>query len=158
KISSLYVEIFRGTSLIVQLFWLYYALPILFDIHLGNDVWVGALAVGLNYGAYMSEVVRTSITSVAQGQREASVALNMSNFHLMLIVVYLQVRRMMLPEYENYLIQMLKATSLVSLIILKDVLYYGEIMRTSNISMAPTIYLYICLFSFVLALPIIVLS
>src|SRR5699024_9511860 len=54
KISSLYVEVFRGTSLIVQLFWLYYALPILFDIHLGNDFWVGALAIGLNYGAYMS--------------------------------------------------------------------------------------------------------
>src|SRR5690625_5753627 len=106
KISSLYVEIFRCTSLFVHLFWLYYALPILFDIHLGNDFWVGALAIGLSYGAYMSEVVRTSINSVAQGQREASVALNMSNFQQMRFVVFPQALRMMLPEFGNYLIQM----------------------------------------------------
>src|SRR5690625_6301231 len=114
----------------VQLFWLYYALPILFDIHLGNDFWVGALDICLNYGAYMSEVVRTSINSVAQGQREASVALNMSNFQQMRFVVFPQALRMMLPEFGNYLIQMLKETSLVSLIALKDVLYYVEIMRS----------------------------
>lgn len=158
KLSGLYIEIFRGTSLIVQLFWLYYALPILFDIHLGNDFWVGALAIGLNYGAYMSEVVRSSINSVAEGQREASVALNMSSFQQMRFVVFPQALRMMLPEFGNYLIQMLKATSLVSLIALKDVLYYGEIMRSSNISMAPTIYLFILLFYFILALPLIFLT
>src|SRR5699024_11673758 len=63
KISSLYVEIFRGTSLIVQLFWLYYALPILFDILLGIDFWVGVLAFGLNYGDYISEFLISTITS-----------------------------------------------------------------------------------------------
>ncbi len=158
KLSGLYIEIFRGTSLIVQLFWLYYALPILFDIHLGNDFWVGALAIGLNYGAYMSEVVRTSINSVADGQREAATALNMSSFQQMRFIIFPQALRMMLPEFGNYLIQMLKATSLVSLIALKDVLYYGEIMRSSNISMAPTIYLLLLLFYFILALPLIFLT
>jgi len=101
KLSGLYIEIFRGTSLIVQLFWLYYALPILFDIHLGNDFWIGALAIGLNYGAYMSEVVRTSINSVAQGQREASIALNMSSFQQMRFIIFPQALRMMLPEFGN---------------------------------------------------------
>src|SRR5690625_3293434 len=82
KFTGFYVEIFRGTSLIVQLFWLYYALPILFGIHLGNDFWVGAIAIGLNYGAYMSEIVRGSILSVAKGQSEAdrkSIRLNSSH-------------------------------------------------------------------------------
>lgn len=158
KLSGLYIEIFRGTSLIVQLFWLYYALPILFDIHLGNDFWVGALAIGLNYGAYMSEVVRTSINSVAKGQKEASIALNMSSFQQMRFIIFPQALRMMLPEFGNYLIQMLKATSLVSLIALKDILYYGEIMRSSNISMAPTIYLLILVFYFIIALPLIFLT
>ena len=55
--TAFYVEIFRGTSLIVQLFWLYYAVPMLFDIQLGSNWWVGVFAVALNYGAYMSEVV-----------------------------------------------------------------------------------------------------
>ncbi|MFC4986120.1 ABC transporter permease subunit [Salinicoccus siamensis] len=54
--TALYVEIFRGTSLIVQIFWLYYAVPMLFNIDLGSNWWVGVIAIGLNYGAYMSEV------------------------------------------------------------------------------------------------------
>ena len=158
KLTGLYIEIFRGTSLIVQLFWLYYALPILFDIHLGNDFWVGAIAIGLNYGAYMSEIVRGSILDVAEGQREAATALNMTRFQRMRLIIFPQALRMMLPEFGNYLIQMLKATSLVSLIGLHDILYYGNIMRGSNIDMAPTIYLFILVLYFVLALPIIWLT
>src|SRR5699024_12381436 len=114
KISSLYVEVFRGISLIVKLFWLYYTLLILFDIHLGDDLWVGALAIGLNYGDYITEVVRTSINSVAQGQREATDETNMSNYQQMRFVVFPQALRMMLPEFGNYIIQMLKITSLVT--------------------------------------------
>src|SRR5690625_646570 len=123
KFTGFYVEVFRGTSLIVQLFWLYYALPILFDIHLGNDFWVilfdihlgndfwvGAIAIGLNYGAYMSEIVRGSILAVAKGQSEAATALNLSRFQRMRLVIFPQALRMMLPEFGNYLIQMLKAT------------------------------------------------
>lgn len=158
KLTGFYVEIFRGTSLIVQLFWLYYALPILFNINLGNDFWVGAIAIGLNYGAYMSEIVRGSILAVAKGQSEAATALNMSRFQRMRFIIFPQALRMMLPEFGNYLIQMLKATSLVSLISLTDILYYGNVMRSTNIDMAPTIYLFILAFYFILALPIIWLT
>ncbi|MBP2257259.1 polar amino acid transport system permease protein [Virgibacillus campisalis] len=153
--TGIYVEFFRGTSLIVQLFWLYYALPILFDIHLGNDFWAGALAIGLNYGAYMSEIVRGSILSVAKGQTEAATALNMSRFQRMRLVILPQAVRMMLPEFGNYLIQMLKATSLVSLIGLTDVLYYGDNFRDNHLSLAPTAYIAVLIFYFILALPLI---
>src|SRR5690625_4259931 len=61
--TAFYVEVFRGTSLIVQLFWLYYAVPMLFGINLGSNWWIGVIAIALNYGAYMSEVVRTSVFS-----------------------------------------------------------------------------------------------
>src|SRR5699024_5456049 len=64
--AAAFVEILRGTSLFVQLFWLYYALPIVFKIDLGSDFWVGAIAIGLNYGAYMSEIVRGSILAVEE--------------------------------------------------------------------------------------------
>jgi len=156
--TTFYVEVFRGTSLIVQLFWLFYALPILFNINLASEFWAGSLAIGLNYGAYMSEIVRGSILSVAKGQYEASTALNMSRFQRMRLVIFPQAVRMMLPEFGNYLIQMLKATSLVSLIGLTDVLYHGDILRSSNLSMAPTIYIVVLLFYFVLALPLIWLT
>ncbi|OZU88208.1 ectoine/hydroxyectoine ABC transporter permease subunit EhuC [Virgibacillus indicus] len=158
KLTGLYVEVFRGTSLIVQLFWLYYALPILFGFDLGSDFWAGVLAISLNYGAYMSEIVRGSILSVAKGQTEAATALNMSSFQRMRLVIFPQAVRMMLPEFGNYLIQMLKATSLVSLIGMTDILYYGDILRSSNLSQAPTVYLLVLIFYFILALPLIFLT
>lgn len=155
KFTGFYVEIFRGTSLIVQLFWFSYALPGLFNIHLGSDIWAGVLAISLNYGAYMSEIVRGAINSVPEGQTEASVALNMSKFQRMRLVILPQAIRMMLPEYGNYLIQILKATSLVSLIGLTDILYYGNIYRSTHLSEAPVVYVIVLLFYFVLALPLI---
>nr|WP_181954977.1 ectoine/hydroxyectoine ABC transporter permease subunit EhuC [Lentibacillus cibarius] len=156
--TRFYVEIFRGTSLIVQLFWFYYALPILFGIDIGSNYWAGVLAIALNYGAYMSEIVRGSILSVAKGQTEAATALNMSPFQRMRLVIFPQAVRMMLPEFGNYLIQMLKATSLVSLISMSDILYYGDILRSNNISQAPTIYFLILVFYFIMALPLIWLT
>ncbi|CAM3044834.1 amino acid ABC transporter permease [Filibacter tadaridae] len=155
KFTGVYVEIFRGTSLIIQLFWFSYALPGLFNIHLGSDIWTAVIAISLNYGAYMSEIVRSSILSVSHGQTEASVALNLTKFQRMRHIIIPQAIRMMLPEYGNYLIQILKATSLVSLIGLTDLLYYGNIYRSTHLSEAPTVYMLILVFYFVLALPLI---
>lgn len=158
KVTSVYVEVFRGTSLIVQLFWLYYALPMLFNIPLGSNWWIGVIAIGLNYGAYMSEVVRSSIVAVDEGQAEAATALNMSSFRRMRLVILPQAVRMMLPEFGNYTILMLKSTSLVSLIGLRDILYYGDIIRSTNASATPIVYTVVLLFYFILALPLIWLT
>lgn len=158
KFTGFYVEIFRGTSLIVQLFWFSYALPGLFNIHLGSDIWTAVLAISLNYGAYMSEIVRGSILSVSSGQTEASVALNMSKFQRMRYIIIPQAVRMMLPEYGNYLIQILKATSLVSLIGLTDFLYYGNIYRSTHLSETPIVFGLILVFYFLLALPLILFT
>ncbi|SEN83090.1 amino acid ABC transporter membrane protein 1, PAAT family [Amphibacillus marinus] len=155
KFTGLYIEIFRGTSLIVQLFWLYYAIPILFDIDLASNWVIGVIAIGLNYGAYLSEVVRSSILSVAPGQSEAATALNMSSFQRMRFVIFPQAVRMMLPEFGNYTIQMLKGTALISLIGLRDIFYYGDIMRSTNLAHAPLIYAVVLIFYFILALPLI---
>lgn len=158
KVTSVYVEVFRGTSLIVQLFWLYYALPMLFNIPLGSNWWIGVIAIGLNYGAYMSEVVRSSIVAVDEGQAEAATALNMSSFRRMRLVILPQAVRMMLPEFGNYTILMLKSTSLVSLIGLRDILYYGDIIRSTNASATPIVYTVVLVFYFILALPLIWLT
>lgn len=157
-LTGIYVEVFRGTSLIVQLFWFYYALPMLFDIDVGSNLIAGVLAIALNYGAYMSEIVRGSIIAVDEGQTEAATALNMTNFQRMRLIIFPQAFRMMLPEFGNYLIQMLKATSLVSLIGMHDILYYGDILRSSNLSMAPTVYILVLVFYFIIALPLILLT
>ena len=158
KFTGLYIEIFRGTSLIVQLFWFYYALPMLFGFNPGSNWIIGVIAIGLNYGAYLSEVVRSSIVAVAPGQTEAATALNLSNFQRMRLIIFPQAVRMMLPEFANYTIQMLKGTALVSFISLNDILYYGDIMRSTSLSLAPLIYMVALGFYFVLALPLIHLS
>lgn len=156
--TAVYVEIFRGTSLIVQLFWLYYAVPMLFNINLGSNWWVGVVAIALNYGAYMSEVVRSSILSIDKGQTEASIALNLSRFQRMRHIILPQALRLMLPEFGNYSIQILKGTALVSLIGLTDILYYGDIYRSSNLSEGPLAYLMVLVMYFIIALPLIWLS
>jgi len=158
KVTGFYVEVFRGTSLIVQLFWLYYAIPMLFNIQLGSKWWIGVIAIGLNYGAYLSEVVRSSILAVNPGQKEAATALNMSSFQRMRLIIFPQALRMMLPEFGNYTIQILKGTSLVSLIGLTDILYYGDIIRSTNASITPIVYLAVLVFYFILALPLIWLT
>lgn len=158
KLTGFYVELFRGTSLIVQLFWLYYAIPMLFGIQLGSSWWIGVIAIGLNYGAYLSEVVRSSVLAVDNGQSEAATALNMSSFQRMRLIIFPQAVRMMLPEFGNYTIQILKGTSLVSLIGMTDILYFGDVIRSTNASITPIVYLVILVFYFIIALPLIWLT
>lgn len=158
RVTTAFVEFFRGTSLIVQLFWLYYAIPMLLGIQLGSNWWAGVIAIGLNYGAYMSEVVRTSILAIDKGQDEAGTALNFSKFKKMRFIILPQAIRMMIPDFGSYTIQIMKATPLVSLIGLRDILYYGDILRNTNLSLSPLIYLIILLIYFVIALPIIFIT
>lgn len=106
----------------------------------------------------MSETVRGSILSVSHGQTEAAIALNMSRFQRMRIVILPQAVRMMLPEFGNYLIQMLKATSLISLVGLADIVYKGQLYTNTNLASTPTVYLLILVFYFIIALPLIGLT
>ncbi|HZD53574.1 MAG TPA: ectoine/hydroxyectoine ABC transporter permease subunit EhuC, partial [Woeseiaceae bacterium] len=114
--ANLYVEIFRGTSALVQLFWFYFALPF-FGIRLPALV-TGVIVLGLNSGAYGAEVVRSAIDNVPRGQWEAARALNLDATHVMTRVILPQALPMMLPPAGNLLIELLKNTALVSLITL----------------------------------------
>lgn len=106
----------------------------------------------------MSEVVRGSILSVPKGQLEAATALNMSRFQRMRYVILPQAIRMMLPEFGNYLIQMLKATSLVSIISMADLTYVGLLYRDSNISQGVAVFTMLLVVYFIIAVPLILLT
>ncbi|MFD2923311.1 ectoine/hydroxyectoine ABC transporter permease subunit EhuC [Halobacillus naozhouensis] len=155
--TKVYIEVFRGTSLVVQLFWFFYVLPGLLGIELSAYL-IGVITIGMNYGAYMSEVVRGSILAVSSGQSEAATALNMSRFQRMRFVILPQAIRMMLPEFGNYLIQMLKATSLVSIISLADITYVGLLYRDANISEGVAVFTMLLVLYFIIALPLIGLT
>jgi polar amino acid transport system permease protein len=129
-ISGFYVSFFRGTPLIVQMFLIYLALPQvglnlhdrypdLFPQTLANQLVLdaavaGTLALGLNYGAYMTEIFRAGIQSVAAGQGEAADALGMTYRQKMRRVVLPQAFRVIIPPTGNEFIAMLKDTALVS--------------------------------------------
>ena len=116
-----YIEAFRGTSLLVQLFWIFFVLP-LFGITLDKFV-AGFLAVGLNMGAYGAELVRGAILSVPQGQWEAALALNMTPYQRMRRIVLPQALIIMLPPWGNLVIEILKGTALVALISVTDLMF-----------------------------------
>jgi polar amino acid transport system permease protein len=132
-LAVLYVEIFRGTSLLVQLFWLYFALPLAGQA-IGLDlrippVLAGVAALGLNIGAYGAEVVRGALQSVKPGQREAARALNFTPRQSLWRIALPQALPEMMPSFGNLAVQNLKDTALVSLISLGDLTFRAEQIR-----------------------------
>jgi len=150
-ISGMYVEVFRGTSLLVQLFWLYFALPLL-GIKF-SAIFTAILAIGLNFGAYCSEIVRSAVNSIPQGQTEACIALNMTSFQSMRRVIIPQAFATMLPNLGNQLIELLKSTSLVSMITLADLTYHANILNSSTFE-TTKIYSLLLIIYFVISLPL----
>lgn len=128
-----FIEVFRGTSLLVQLFWLFFALPILGQ-SLGVDlrlppVVAGTLALSLNIGAYGAEVVRGAIQAVPHAQLEAAKALDFTPRQTMWRISIPQAIPEMMPSFGNLAIQNLKDTALVSLISLGDLAFKAEQIR-----------------------------
>ncbi|MFX1760815.1 ectoine/hydroxyectoine ABC transporter permease subunit EhuC [Rhodococcus sp. As11] len=128
--ARVFIEFFRGTSLLVQLFWLFYVLP-LFGFRLESIV-CGILALSLNYGAYGAEVVRGAIASVPTPQLEAATALNFGYWQRMRRVIFPQAWAEMIPPLTNLLIQLLKGTALASYILLQDLTFQIEQLRRGS--------------------------
>jgi polar amino acid transport system permease protein len=111
-VSTFYVSLIRGTPLYLQIFFFFLALPQLGIILPG--LWAGVLALGLNYGAYMSEIFRAGLSSVGKGQREAASALGMTASQMMRRIVLPQALRFAIPPTGNEFIAMTKDSALVS--------------------------------------------
>jgi len=111
-LCTFYVSLIRGTPLYLQIFFFFLALPQVGIILPG--LWAGVLALGLNYGAYMSEIFRAGLSSVSKGQREAALAIGMTQRQMMQRVVIPQALRFAIPPTGNEFIAMLKDSALVS--------------------------------------------
>lgn len=133
--AHLYVEIFRGTSAMVQLFWFYFALPF-FGLGLPALV-TGVLVLGLNSGAYFAEVVRSAIAHVDRGQWEAGRALGLDDRTILSRVVMPQALAMMLPPAGNLLVELMKNTALVSLITLSELTFATQVQRAATLQTVP---------------------
>ncbi|MBO3733679.1 amino acid ABC transporter permease [Glycomyces niveus] len=116
-----FVEFIRGSSAVVQLFWFAFAMPVLLGIQFDYLIAAGIIALGLNYGAYSSEVVRGAIAAVPKGQLEAATALNLTPLQKMRLVVLPQAWPEMIPSLCAFAIMLLKASALVSIIGVMDI-------------------------------------
>jgi polar amino acid transport system permease protein len=130
-----YIEIFRGTSALVQLFWLFFVLP-----HFGVSLeafTVAVIGLGLNVGAYGAEVVRGAVAAVARGQWEASIALNMTRGQALRRIILPQAFLAMIPPWGNLFIELLKSTALVSLITLGDLAFKAQQLNQTTMKTIP---------------------
>lgn len=148
QMAVVYIEFFRGTSALIQLYWIYFVLPF-FGITI-DAMTAAVLALGLNIGAYGTEVVRGAIQSVPNGQFEASVALNFTSNQRLWRIIMPQALVNMIPPFGNLAIELVKATSLVSLITIGDLTFKAKLLADTTLQVGE-IFGVVLLFYFVIA-------
>ncbi|WP_017622863.1 amino acid ABC transporter permease [Nocardiopsis chromatogenes] len=138
-VAMVYTEVFRGVAALVLLFWFGNSLQEITGFRLETE-FAAILALGLNVGAYGAEVVRSSINAVPRAQTEASIALNMTWWRRTRLVVFPQAWAQMLPTFGNLVIELMKATAIVSLIGLTDLTKVADDFRASAVADTFTVY------------------
>lgn len=146
--AGIFIEVFRGTSLVVQMFWLFFALPG-FGIQLA-PLTAAVLALGLNEGAYAAEIVRGAISSRTAGQNEACIALGMGRALRMRRILIPQSIPAMVPPFGNVMVDLLKNTSLVSLVTVSDLTFRAGFVRNAQ-GHTTEVYLIILVMYFLLS-------
>ena len=130
-----YIFFFRGTPLLMQLFFIYYTLPQLVPaLNIQSRFFAAWLAFTLNVAAYLAEIIRAAIESIDKGQVEASRALGLTRSQAMRLVIIPQSYRRMIPPICNEFVMVLKDTSLVSIIALTDLTYQTKIIASNKAS------------------------
>ncbi|MEL6247931.1 MAG: amino acid ABC transporter permease [Cyanobacteria bacterium J06626_23] len=131
-----YIDFFRGTPLLVQIFMIYFGIPALSNgLGLGfkfNQFWAAVMALSLNSAAYLAEIVRAGIQSIEQGQWEAAEAMGLNRMQALRYIVFPQAFRRMIPPLGNEFITLLKDTSLVAVIGYQELFRNGQLIVASN--------------------------
>ncbi len=132
-VSWFYLWLFRGTPLLVQLFFVYFAVPQLTNQRIElNEFWSAIVALSLNEGAYMAEIIRAGIASVDAGQAEAAESLGMTRALVMRRIILPQAIRIIIPPTGNEFISMLKNTSLAYAISTQEVFFGADQLRSAT--------------------------
>jgi polar amino acid transport system permease protein len=151
-VASTYVEVIRGIPLLVQLFYIYFALGSIELFKNLPPLTAAVIAMGVCYGAYMGEVFRAGIDSIDRGQSEAARSLGFNRAQTMILVILPQAWRTILPPVGNEFIALLKDSSLVSIIAVADLLRRGREFASGSFmyfeayTMVALVYLVITLF------------
>ena len=143
KAAKVYIDIIRGTPLLVQLYLVYFGLATVLDL---NDFVSGVIAVSVNTTAYIAEIIRSGIQSVDKGQMEAARSIGMPKRMAMRQIILPQAMKNILPAIGNEFATLIKETSIVSLIGIHDLMYSSDTVRgatfTVFIPLLMTAFLY----------------
>ena len=150
-IASGYTDFFRGTPLLVQLLWIYYSLPILTGLALSPFL-TSFVALTLNLSAFVGEIYRAGITSIGRGQREAALALGMSNRQAMRRIILPQSVRRVIPPLGSVWVSLFKDTAIVSVIAVSELMYKGQLLSIQTYRPVE-VYTSVALIYFVVTLP-----
>jgi len=145
-----YIEIIRGTPLLLQLIYVYYVLPEI-GIRL-NSFAAGVIALTLNYSAYISEVYRSGIQAIGRGQHDAAAALGMTPGLAMRRIVLPQAIRIVIPSLGNYFIGLFKDTALCSVVSIQEVVFTAQILAARNFQYF-TLYTVVAFMYFAVSFP-----
>lgn len=150
-----YVELVRGTPGLVQIYYIFYVLPF-WGVTLGA-ITAGVIGLSLNYGAYLSEVFRSGIQSVPATQREAAFSLGLSYTQALRLVILPQAFRIVLPPTANYFLSLVKDTSLLSVITIKELMFSGLLLESTTFN-AFVIFTEIAMIYFIICYPLALLA
>ncbi|MEV5731697.1 ectoine/hydroxyectoine ABC transporter permease subunit EhuC [Streptomyces sp. NPDC052292] len=148
-LAGFYTEVFRGTSALVMIFWVFFVLPVAFGWQL-VPLWAGTLALGLTYGAYGSEIVRGALNAVDPAQKEGGIALSFTPWQRLRLITLPQAVPEMIPSFCNLLIELLKGTALVSVMGMGDLTFSANLVRLA-LQQSAEIYTYVLLIYFAIA-------
>ncbi|HLS60479.1 MAG TPA: amino acid ABC transporter permease [Virgibacillus sp.] len=143
-LATIYVEIVRGTPVLVQAIWIFFALPLLIGVNL-DSVLAGVIVIAINSGAYIAEIVRGSVESIEKGQVEAGRSLGLNSQQTMLYIIWPQALRRMIPPLGNQFIISIKDTSLLSVILVPELIFQGRLIAANHFN-AVEIYTTVALF------------
>ena len=128
--ATFYVQVLRGTPVLLQLFYLYYVLPF---VGIKLPPWpAGIIGMSAAYSAYLSEIYRAGIEAVDRGQTEAALAIGMSRVQVMRLVILPQAVRIIIPPMGNMFIGLFKDTSLLSILTIRELMFEGQILAATS--------------------------
>ncbi len=156
-IARVYVEFFQNTPLLIQVFMLYNAIPLLYPGLFIPVIVIGIMGVGMYHGAYIGEVVRAGIQSIGRGQLEAALSQGFSYIGTMRYVIIPQAMRIVLPPLTNQAVNLIKNTSVIAIIAGGDLMYAGDSFAGRYGHYGPT-YVVVGLIYFMMCFPLAVLT
>ena len=155
-----FIELIRGTPLLVQLFYIYYVIPLLINwaVQTPNavsftSVFASVLGLGINYGCYQSEVIRSAILAVHKGQWEAGMALGFTERQVLFRIILPQAIHNSIPVFGNYLVMMVKDTSLLSCIAVSELLLRTQAYASQTFQTVES-YTYLAIAYLIISLPL----